>query len=387
MQAAPQQDEPAGSALRPTLKLVVALNLGMAAVEVTAALAGGSVSLFADSVDFLEDASINLLVLASLDWSRQARGRLGAVMAAVLLAPTLATLAMAWHRFRSDTAPGPAGSGGPPGVGLRDHLLHGDDALGRVDGGKVAARDRLGVGVLAFQRQHERQVLPHPRVGLRLLGGKAQRLLGLRQLVLERVGQAHVGEHVGLVRADVQRRLVVPARGGVVAHLVGDGALRGEHAPARPVGRVRAFEHAGRLLQSAGVGQRLAVGGQHRHVVRVLHRKSLQHRNRLRMLAEAAQRLRVMDRGDLVVRVLRVARLQRFGIGAQRGRVGGRRRRSRGDGIGHRRHGGVAAGDGERQREDGRREGRKLCETCHAVRLWPPRSAKRSNKILTLTKA
>ena len=86
---------------------MVALNLAMAAAEVAAALAGGSVSLFADSVDFLEDASINLLVLASLGWGRQARGRLGAVLAAVLLAPTLATLAMAWHRFRSDTAPEP----------------------------------------------------------------------------------------------------------------------------------------------------------------------------------------------------------------------------------------------------------------------------------------
>lgn len=91
--------------LRRTVSLVAALNLGMFAAEITVALAGGSVSLFADSVDFLEDASINLLILAGLGWSVGARARLGKGLAAIILAPSLATLVMAWHRYASGTPP------------------------------------------------------------------------------------------------------------------------------------------------------------------------------------------------------------------------------------------------------------------------------------------
>jgi Co/Zn/Cd efflux system component len=50
--------------LDPTLRCVVGvvalLNLTYFAVEFAVALAIGSVSLFADSIDFLEDASVNL---------------------------------------------------------------------------------------------------------------------------------------------------------------------------------------------------------------------------------------------------------------------------------------------------------------------------------------
>ena len=51
-----------------TVLWVAVLNLGYFGVEFTVALAIGSVSLFADSVDFLEDASVNLLILAALGW-------------------------------------------------------------------------------------------------------------------------------------------------------------------------------------------------------------------------------------------------------------------------------------------------------------------------------
>ena len=93
------------AALRRTLRIVVALNGAMAVVEVTVALAIGSVSLFADSVDFLEDTSINLLVLAGLAWSARARARLGMGLAGIILVPGMATLVMAWMRFSSGTAP------------------------------------------------------------------------------------------------------------------------------------------------------------------------------------------------------------------------------------------------------------------------------------------
>lgn len=97
--------------LRPTIRAVAALNLSYFGIEVVAALAIGSVSLFADSVDFLEDASINLLILAGLAWSARGRARLGMGLAGVLLVPGLATLWMAWHRFSAPTAPEPLALG------------------------------------------------------------------------------------------------------------------------------------------------------------------------------------------------------------------------------------------------------------------------------------
>nr|WP_272877223.1 cation transporter [Neoroseomonas eburnea] len=45
------------------------LNLGYLGVEFAVALSIGSVSLLADSVDFLEDAAVNFLIFAALGWS------------------------------------------------------------------------------------------------------------------------------------------------------------------------------------------------------------------------------------------------------------------------------------------------------------------------------
>jgi Co/Zn/Cd efflux system component len=47
--------------LRRVVIVVAALNLAYFGVEFAVALAIGSVSLFADSIDFLEDASLNFL--------------------------------------------------------------------------------------------------------------------------------------------------------------------------------------------------------------------------------------------------------------------------------------------------------------------------------------
>jgi Co/Zn/Cd efflux system component len=96
------------SSLRPTLKAVAALNLGYFGVEFSVALAIGSVALFADSVDFLEDASVNLLILAALGWSAAARARVGMLLAGILLVPAAATLWTAWQKFNAPVAPDPA---------------------------------------------------------------------------------------------------------------------------------------------------------------------------------------------------------------------------------------------------------------------------------------
>ena len=71
------------------------------------AISIGSVSLFADSIDFLEDASVNFLILVALGWSARQRARVGAGLACLLLVPGLAVLWTAWDKFQSFAAPAP----------------------------------------------------------------------------------------------------------------------------------------------------------------------------------------------------------------------------------------------------------------------------------------
>lgn len=91
--------------LRAAVRRVAILNLSYFVIEFGIAHAIGSVSLFADSVDFLEDASVNLLVLLALGWGAAARARLGVFLGALLLAPAAATALTAWHKFQLPVAP------------------------------------------------------------------------------------------------------------------------------------------------------------------------------------------------------------------------------------------------------------------------------------------
>src|SRR5437879_7698858 len=95
------------TALRRVVLIVAILNLAYFGVEFAVALAIGSVSLFADSVDFLEDASVNLLILAALAWTPRNRARAGMALALILLIPGLATLWEAWEKFNLPVAPAP----------------------------------------------------------------------------------------------------------------------------------------------------------------------------------------------------------------------------------------------------------------------------------------
>lgn len=87
--------------------IVALLNLAYFGIEFAVAVAIGSVSLFADSIDFLEDASINLLILIGLGWTVAARARLGMVLAGIILVPGLATLWTAWSKFGAFVPPEP----------------------------------------------------------------------------------------------------------------------------------------------------------------------------------------------------------------------------------------------------------------------------------------
>ena len=93
--------------LRKTVASVALLNLAYFGVEFAVARKIGSVSLFADSVDFLEDASINILIFLALGWSVKNRARLGTALAGILLIPGAATLWTAWSNFLNPVVPSP----------------------------------------------------------------------------------------------------------------------------------------------------------------------------------------------------------------------------------------------------------------------------------------
>ena len=85
--------------LRTAVAIVAALNLAYFGVEFSVALSIGSVSLFADSIDFLEDTSVNFLILVALGWSAYKRSIVGMLLAGLLLVPGVATLWMTWVKF------------------------------------------------------------------------------------------------------------------------------------------------------------------------------------------------------------------------------------------------------------------------------------------------
>jgi Co/Zn/Cd efflux system component len=98
-------DDPAESALRRAIIQVAVLNFAYFFVEFAVARRIGSVSLFADSVDFLEDTSVNFLVLVALGWRARRRASVGVVLAALLLVPAAAAAWMAWRKFLAPLPP------------------------------------------------------------------------------------------------------------------------------------------------------------------------------------------------------------------------------------------------------------------------------------------
>lgn len=96
-----------GAGLRRAVRLVAILNLAYFGIEFAVALAIGSVSLFADSIDFFEDASVNFLILVALGWSAVRRARVGMALAGILLIPGVATLWTAWQKVSLPVPPDP----------------------------------------------------------------------------------------------------------------------------------------------------------------------------------------------------------------------------------------------------------------------------------------
>lgn len=95
-------------ALRRTVLLVALLNLGYFGVEFVVAVSIGSVSLLADSIDFLEDALVNILIFVAAAWSLARRARVGSILAFALLVPGLATVWAAAVKIIDPAVPAPA---------------------------------------------------------------------------------------------------------------------------------------------------------------------------------------------------------------------------------------------------------------------------------------
>jgi Co/Zn/Cd efflux system component len=91
--------------LHNALVFVAVANLIYFAAEFLAGLKGGSVSLFADSIDFFEDASLNFLILIGLNWTPKARAHLGRVLACVLIVPALSFIWAAISKFSTHAIP------------------------------------------------------------------------------------------------------------------------------------------------------------------------------------------------------------------------------------------------------------------------------------------
>lgn len=91
--------------LRRTVRLVALLNLAYFGVEFAVALHINSVSLLADSVDFLEDAAVNILIFAALGWSATRKAKLGMGLAGLLLVPALAFVWALWRKWALPVAP------------------------------------------------------------------------------------------------------------------------------------------------------------------------------------------------------------------------------------------------------------------------------------------
>jgi Co/Zn/Cd efflux system component len=98
---------PDDDGLRRVVITVALLNIAYFGIEFSVGLAIGSVSLFADSIDFLEDASVNLLIAFALGWEAKSRARIGMLLAMILLAPAIAGLWTAWQKLMSPSAPAP----------------------------------------------------------------------------------------------------------------------------------------------------------------------------------------------------------------------------------------------------------------------------------------
>jgi len=95
--------------LRKTVLVIAALNFTYFVVEFYYGRLFNSIALISDSVDFLEDASINILIALAIGWTLRKRQITSYFLAAILLVPGIAFLWNAIHQILSPEVPEGAG--------------------------------------------------------------------------------------------------------------------------------------------------------------------------------------------------------------------------------------------------------------------------------------
>lgn len=93
--------------LKKAVFIVAVLNFLYFFVEFSMSFSIGSLSLMADSIDFLEDAFVNTLIVLALGWTLHRQARVGMVLAGIMLIPSLYTLYFAVGKFLHPITPDP----------------------------------------------------------------------------------------------------------------------------------------------------------------------------------------------------------------------------------------------------------------------------------------
>ena len=91
--------------LRRVVLIVAGINFAYFFVQFAIALYAGSVSLLADSVDFLEDTAVNALIFVALGWPLARRSIMGKVMAGIIVVPSVFAIVQAVRAFLDPTPP------------------------------------------------------------------------------------------------------------------------------------------------------------------------------------------------------------------------------------------------------------------------------------------
>ena len=84
---------------RRALIIVALLNFTYFLIEFLSATRINSVSLFADSIDFLEDTLINLLIFFSFFFNSTFRAKISKILVFIIILPGLTALWTAWEQI------------------------------------------------------------------------------------------------------------------------------------------------------------------------------------------------------------------------------------------------------------------------------------------------
>ena len=87
--------------------LVAVLNLLYFFIEFIAALNIRSVSLLADSIDFIEDASINFLIFFAISLTLAKKAKVSIILSIIMLSPALTALWAIWQQVLYQEPPRP----------------------------------------------------------------------------------------------------------------------------------------------------------------------------------------------------------------------------------------------------------------------------------------